>query len=298
MNSCKILKRRTLFYLYDKSEIYSFGYLIKKYGFYPRFLPMPVLTDHSAPNFLDKLNHNEIPENRIDFLTHTHLKSSLYKSIKKGRSYIMYPPFLYANKLYSKPLSKLEARWITIFPKHQKQIGHDTTENEYDFNSILKFIEYLKNSFGNTYIRVCLHCHDYQRGIHKVFEDKGVRVVTAGNSMDDNFAFNFLVILRTSKLIYGNQIGSIFLYATLFEIEYKLINSMPVLGLQGYVDRKYVSYLESGRSNLNLTFRQKLIDSFFPTEDSISRLRLSVVLWKNFLSVATLKTLKKKMLNV
>jgi hypothetical protein len=282
--------KKAKIFLYDNSEIYSFGRIIKTYGYYPRFLPMPVLSDHSGPNFADLLYWSEKVDYNVDFFTHTFDKAKLYTDTQRGKGYVMYPPFLWYFKRKKVYFESLNREYITFIPRHSvpDKVMKDYIENgfkssiptsDFDFDALI--LEMLNIKSKGEKIRICLHFHDINKGFHKYFIDKGIEVVTAGNSLDDKFVDRFLNILFTSKYMVGNDLGTAFLYSTLFGIPYKFSSSIPILQYEGRYDRIiYDKIIRFNLTNLSPEIKE-IVALFFNQKRAMSRLQTSFLLYRN-----------------
>ena len=294
--------KKAKLFLYDKSEIYSFGKIIKSYGFFPKILPNPVLTDHSGPNFADFLYWHEQVDYKLDFLTHTLEKAKHYSETQMGNGYAMYPPYLWYYKKNKANYDNLKKKYITYIPVHnlpeltiQNYIDHahkvskkrkvDIPNSKYDFEKLILEIKSLKTKN----VRVCLHSHDIKKGFHKYFLKHNIEVVSAGNSLDDNFVDRFFNILFTSKYMVGNQIGTAFLYSTLFKVEFKLTKTIPVINFEGKYDRIiYKKIKEKNLTNLSPQIIE-IVDLFFEKRKFLSRFQTACILYKNFFRFQNLK---------
>lgn len=298
----KEYNKKAKLFLYDKSEIYSFGKIIKSYGFYPKILPNPVLTDHSGPNFADFLYWNEQVDYKLDFLTHTLEKAKHYSETQKGNGYVMYPPYLWYYEKNKSKYENLKKEYITYIPVHDlpeqsiknyvkfshkisKKKKLDKPESKYDFEKLISEIKSLKTKN----VRVCLHYHDINKGFHKFFLKQDIEVVSAGNPLDDNFADRFLKILFTSKYMVGNQIGTAFLYSTIFNVRYKLTKNIPVINFEGKYDR--IIYEKMKKEGLNNLCPEvlEIVDLFFEKKHFLSRFHMAFILYKNLFRFQNLK---------
>ncbi len=289
-NYAKGYSKKAKIFLYDNSEIYSFGRIIKTYGFYPRWLPMPVLSDHSGPNFQEYLFWSEKSLYKVDFFTHTIEKAKLYTDTQRGRGFVMYPPFLWYYKRKKSYFDSLKREYITFIPQHSvpDQVikdylknGFDSVSTAADFEIEALILEMLKFKATGEKIRICLHVHDINRGLHKLFINRGIEVVTAGNSLDDCFVDRFLNILFTSKYMVGNELSTSFLYSTLFDIPYIFSSSVRILEPRDRYDKLILDkMINSNLTNLSSEIKE-IVALFFNERVAMSRFQTSLVLYRN-----------------
>lgn len=125
-------------WVYWTSELYSFGRHIRKYGFYPNFLPLAVYSDHSGPALDDKIYPHELDANAPIFLTHSRCRCENYKKLTGRKSYVMFSPAVFYRR--KNKIAKLNGAKGTIaFPVH-------TLPGYEEYFDAEKYIEQLKNA--------------------------------------------------------------------------------------------------------------------------------------------------------
>lgn len=270
----KYYKKRCLYFVFDRSEIYSFGRIIKTMGFYPRFLPLCLVTDHSGPNYAKTPFNYELDNRSQDFFTHTHEKGLIFERETNAKSYVIQNPFEWYYKKNQHRFSAVDKEFVTFFPVHHLP---SETKEIYDIRATIKLVQELEKNYGK--IRVCLHKHDIDKGIHIQYLKAGFSVVTAGNSLDDRFVDRFLEIILASKLVISNHIGSIFFYSHMFKREFVLLDD-GYIEVQSEIDRVIRDKLKLGFS-INDEVFEKEINKIYSKEKIISRRRICLVLYAN-----------------
>jgi len=185
------------------SEIYGFGNSIRNYGFYPKFLPLCIYTDHS-PAFCENPIQAQFIESKSKyFFFHSPenvIRWNNYQSSDKN-GYCLYSPFVFYRRV-NKIKKSNKAKGTIVFPAHSTE----SIENLQDFNKYIYYLKKLPKSFYP--IVICLHVNDIKKKKYKIFLKHNFKVVTAGDSTDQRFTKNFYNIIRNFKYASSNGIGS------------------------------------------------------------------------------------------
>lgn len=202
-------------WLYWSSELYSFGKYIRKYGYYPSFLPLAVYSDHSGPSFSDVPYFHEVETRAPVFLAHRKIKVKNYKNITKKRAYTLYSPSVFYRQLNSIEQEK-NAKGTICFPVHSlPNSGFEFNINKYCEDLRMLPLEYHP-------IKVCLHMHDINNGAFKKYQENGIEVLSAGNTSDYRFVERLYDIIRQAKYISSNNISTITFLAVEMRIPFFL----------------------------------------------------------------------------
>ena len=176
-------------WVYWTSELYSFGKYIRKFGYYPAFLPLTVYSDHSGPTFEEEPYKHELESGAPYFLTHSKKKSENYIVRTGKKSLVMFSPAVFYRRI-NKIRKSNNAIGTIAFPVH-------TLPNYDEIFDVEKYIEELINLPEKFQpVSVCLHMHDINKGRHKVFLDSNIPVYTAGNTSDIRFIERLYSIIK------------------------------------------------------------------------------------------------------
>lgn len=203
---------------YLTADMYGFGRYIAKYGYYPRWLPLCINTEH-GPGQVNQF----ITELKTDApvqLFHSPDSVKKWKLVSKKWCFSFMSPFVFYRKI-----SKLErsnsAKGTIAF------LGHTTICLE-DFADPQIYIDQLKQLPAKFHpVDVCLHMTDINKGIHKLFIANGINVLTAGNILDDNFIERFYSIIRNYKYSTSNYLGSYCYYCIEMGIPFFIYGQAP-----------------------------------------------------------------------
>ncbi len=205
---------------YWTAEIYGFGKQISKYGFYPYFLPLCVYTDH-GPGYYDALPIHELETNAPYILYHSKKSVDLWLGVKPQKAYCMLSPFVFFRQK-QKINKKQDANGTIVFPAH-------STPSIDDVSGYDKYIDDLKK-LGKEYwpIKVCMHMHDINKGLHEKFTASGFEVVTAGNTSSQDFIKKFYEIIVGFKYATSNIPGSYLYYCIDIGIPFFVYGEKPI----------------------------------------------------------------------
>lgn len=200
-------------WLYWCSELYSFGKYIRKYGYYPRFLPLAIYCDHSGPSFSDEPYLHEIETDAPVFLTHRKIKTENYISKTSKRAYTFMSPSVFYRR--SNNIIQVENPLGTVaFPVHSLP----SAIFQFDIEKYCKQLKNLPEEYHP--IRICLHMHDIVNESFRLYEKNGFEVVTAGNTSDYRFIERLYDIMKVSKHITSNDVGTITFLAVEMRISF------------------------------------------------------------------------------
>jgi hypothetical protein len=249
---------------YWTAEVYGFGRQIRKYGYYPLWLPLCINTDH-GPSGTGLIYDHDINSGSPVQFYHLPLNVQNWRSRFTRPCYVLYSPFVfYRRKNRVKQLPT--AKGTLVFPGH-------TTPDIDDISDTDKYIADLE-ALPEKYkpLSVCLHYHDINKGMHKLYLTKGYRVFSAGNPHDYNFIKNFYNILRNFKYSTSNLWMSCLFYSVEMGIPHFIYGNSPVLVNKG--DKN----IETGTYDLMSIPRIRMITEMFQGPlDTISPAQLELV---------------------
>jgi hypothetical protein len=279
------------------AEIYSFGVNIRSYGFYPKFLPLLIYTDHGPAMITENPAPHELNSKAFVQFYHNSQMVKKFKTISTKPCYTLYSPFVFYRRKNKVKINNNSAGTLA-FPAHST----GATENLMDWNIYIKQLKDLPEEFHP--ISVCLHMHDVNRGLHKIFMQNGFDVYTAGHADDDRFAERFYDILKKFKYSTSNIIGSYTYYAVEMGVSFFIYGEDPQY--YNHWDPnieigKYTSYKEDPKyifaKNLfkkitvNISEEQKkYVESSLGINDGISRFKMFLILYGCFFKYLFSKT--------
>lgn len=211
---------------YWTANIYGFGKWIRRYGYYPPCLPLCIFTDHGPGD--SGLSPYPLELNSSAPVQFYHTKSSVarWKDVSRKPCYILYSPFVFAR--HTLGIKRSNAAHGTIF-----FVAHSTStiREKKAVDAYHLELSALPERFSP--ITICLHIHDVRKGLDRKYLERGYRVVTAGDSLDQRFTERFYSLLRQHKYALSNLFGSYGLYATEMGIPFGLYGTPPEYHNQG-----------------------------------------------------------------
>lgn len=281
------------------AEIYSFGINIRAYGFYPKFLPLLVYTDHSPAMTTEIPAPHELNSKAFVQFYHDPKMVEKYKTISKKPCFNLYSPFVFYRRKNRIEINH-DAKGTIAFPAHST----GATENLMDWNIYIKQLKDLPEKFHP--ISICLHMHDVNRGLHKIFMQNGFDVYTAGHADDDRFAERFYDILKKFKYSTSNLIGSYTFYTVEMDIPFFVYGEHPKYynNWDPNIEKgKYESYKQAPKyiftENLfkeistTITKDQKFfVEDCLGLKSGVSRFKMFIILYGCFFKYCIIKFIK------
>lgn len=274
-------------------ELYSYGLLIREYGFFPKWLPIYIYHMH-GPGEVTMVHEHEI--NSGAYCMFVNNKNDEQKFINAGMSKCetMVHPFVFYRKKYNINQC-INAKGTIVYPAH-------SILNTEELTDIDKYIEQLKE-LPEKYkpLAICMHWVDIKKGKHKKYMDAGFPVYTAGNGNDIRYAEKFYDILKHFKYATSNTYGSyiyyavdmglpFFLYGDEIEYDNKADPGLPI----GKVKISFPKVLEISKMFSEITDtispeQKKEIDAGLGIHDGISRLKMANILYSAYFKKTTFK---------
>lgn len=278
-------------WVYWTSELYSFGKYIRKYGYYPPFLPLTVYSDHSGPVLEEEPYKHELECGAPYFLTHSKKKSENYIFRTGKKSLVMFSPSVFYRR--SNNINKSNnAKGTIAFPVH-------TLPNFDEIFDVEKYIEELINLPEKFQpVSVCLHMHDINKGRHNFFLDSNIGVYTAGNSSDVRFIERLYSIIKNFNYTTSNHLGTITFYSIEMGIPFFICGEKQIDINKDDNNLPIGLVIENNNSETDFFYEKLLLKNISDTidgevinyierklgiYDGLSRNRLALVLWKSFI---------------
>jgi hypothetical protein len=120
-----------------------------------------------------------------------------------------------------KILPSAEARGALFFVAHSTPLIDDLTDWQVFINDLKKLPEVFHP------IDICLHPVDVEKGLGKLFEEKGFKVLSADKVNSTRFLEHFYNNLKNYKYALSNLIGSYTFYAVEMGIPFSLYGEEP-----------------------------------------------------------------------
>ena len=276
---------------YWTANIYGFGKWIRRYGYYPPCLPLCIFTDHGPGDSGYSPYPLELNSSAPAQFYHTKSSVARWKDVSRKPCYILYSPFVFAR--HTLGIERNNSAHGTIF-----FVAHSTSsihENK-AVDAYHQELSALPERFAP--VTICLHIHDVRKGLDRKYLERGYRVVTAGDSLDQRFTERFYSLVRQHKYALSNLFGSYGLYATEMGIPFGLYGTPPEYYSQGDSNNEKGEYT----SYRNTPYYQRAIELFdgLPGEsvapeqvefshcylgmnDGITRSEMSRVLYKSLI---------------
>lgn len=292
---CKIdpLKQGYAPWIYWPMELYSHGKMIRRFACFPSFFPLIAYGVHSSGT---RGNHqvakHELETTAPVFFAFSKKTVEKYKKKTGKASYCMISPAVFYRRHKSIEQVKNHKGTIAFF-------SHSTPSIDM-LDSVLPYIEKLKELPKNYHpVTVCLHMHDINKGEHTLFQKHGFTVVTAGNTSSYSFIDNFYSLLQQFSYSTSSMIGAytglsiemdipFFTYGSLPRYENKKDLNLPYGEYKPYqnepIHRDWHERLKLEKFNgtIDPTLKKEVLTEL-GVYDSISRIKMSGILWKNFL---------------
>lgn len=277
--------------LFWTAEVYGFGKYIRKYGYYPRFLPLAVYTDHGPARLYDKPYKHELESSAPAMFYHAPESVETWRRFSNKPCYTLYSPFVFYRRS-NKIIQDKDVTGTIVFPNH-------TVPSMDEISDTQLYIDQLKNLPEKFQpISVCLHFCDIGIGRHKIYLKNNIPVYTAGN--DPNFFIErFYDILKKfkyasssqaiSSLFYSVEMGiPFFIYGNRDEKINKGDPNYPVGKFTAYEDDKFYQLVDKMFSGFECEITEekiKLVESTLGVYDGISRKKMAYVLYSSLVKL-------------
>lgn len=271
------------------AEIYGLGYIIREYGYYPKFLPLCINTDH-GPATLDYPIKLELDSYAPCQFYHSHYLVKKWKKLSKKACYVLYSPFVFFRKK-NNIVALPNAKGTIAFPAHTTR----TVEDKSDVEVYIKQLLDLPKEFQP--VSVCLYYDDIKKGKHKIFQKYKIPIYTAGFYFDQRFTERFYNILKNFKYATSNVLGSYLYYAVEMGIPFSIYGNREEIvnaGDPNLPPGKYELYQSSTRNQKILTLfkglntrvsaqQRSIIEEHLGLYDGVGRKEMSIILYTSFL---------------
>jgi len=275
-------------------EMYGFGSIFRQMGFYPSFLPFYITTQHGVSLWNHPQSHDLNSPYPIMFVFSKRWKY-LWKQFSKKPCFIICNPYIFYRRKNAINIKKNASGTVYYFSHSTKEI-----DMVIDINNLIAKLKKLPKKFHP--ITICFHFIDITKKYHNLFIKAGFNCVTAGHCDDPLFINRFYDILSSHKFSMSNVIGSYTFYSIEMGIPFSLYGNRPIyinkadssfpLGIwkrdnNGFSASIYNLFIDL---NTSINDNQKnVVISELGIDDSISRLKFSILLYWSFLSYSLKK---------
>lgn len=204
---------------YWTAEIYGFGKYIRRYGYYPSFLPLAIYNNHGI-EFIDaKPYKHELASDAPVMFYQSQDFVNIWKKFSKKPCYVIYSPFIFYRKKNNIQISDNASGTISFYSH-----STDAVDNILDPELYIKQLLNLPKEFQP--VSVCLHPTDVKKGIYKYFFKYNIPVYTAGGG-GRLFTERFYNILKNFSFATSNSVGSYLFYAVEMGIPFSIYGDRP-----------------------------------------------------------------------
>lgn len=182
---------------------------------------------------------------------------------KKKIGYEIGPYIYYAKSYYNdKEILELKeklGKTLLVFPSHSLECV-DICQS----NFLLEKIEELKNEYET--IMICMYYADIQKGLNKLYENRGYKIVTAGHRYDIYFLSRLKSIIMLADYTISNIFGTHTIYSTFLNKPHTIFTEeLKYQGNKEFIKKKVVKRaLEELAINDDIYVNQKkLIDKYY-----------------------------------
>lgn len=204
-----------------------------------------------------------------------HLTGTTNKPVYTIGPYISYADQLVSNEQLNRIREQL-GRTLLVFPSH----SHDEIVASFDQKELIGRILHLKKEGNFETALICLYWTDILAGRATMYEQAGMRVVTAGSRMDPTFLSRLRTLILISTHTASNSVGTHIGYSiALGRAHTILAQVVQHLEMRRNLDRAQETADDSVASRR--AERQTLQDAFtdYSPETSTKQIALCSALW-------------------
>lgn len=196
--------------IFGPNAFYGFDFIIKKYAGLPKDYPLKIVVPHGV-RLGDNMWEPEIKAPLPVTFTYDKRWKTIYQ--QTCRTYgikklvcLSASPFLYlADLLKNQPQPKREG--TIFFPAHSTH--HIVAKS--NFEAIADALSKIDDKYKP--VTVCVYWKDFNMGHHLPFQNKGMKIVSAGHMYDPYFLFRFYHLCSMHSYSASNALGSHLFYS-------------------------------------------------------------------------------------
>ena len=191
--------------LAGRNESYRHATILKKYAGIEQSRILNLAIEHGVCRYEKNLFIHDMIYHAPLIIRETTRRKYL-EEVWKKEVHIIGPYIAYAEPFYTEKRMCQEkeknGRTLLVFPAHSTAV----TQTQFNEDEFIKEIERLKSGFDT--VMVCLYYIDVQKGYVKFLENRGYKVVCAGNGNDVLFLSRLRTIIELSDAVMTNDEGS------------------------------------------------------------------------------------------
>lgn len=274
-----------------ESEKYGCGKYYRKYGFYPKWLPLRVLIPHS-PSQWDIAASNFINSDVRAFCFFSERLKNDFTSRTGKKSHIVLSPFVFYKNLMDIKANE-EATGSLFFYSHSTPWAEVAVDDKLILELFSDLPSYLLP------VSVCMHYMDIKLKRHLFYLENNIPVYTAGSWDSPFFIENFYEILRHFRFTLSNALGSYILFSTNYGIPSSIIgpkarivscsdsnfdSNLQQFGTKHKHEQEEMMYDLFSGIHLKVTDKQRdKVDLELGVNNHLSRLRFSYLLYTSLI---------------
>ncbi len=233
-----------------ETEYYGHGSTIRRWCFYPQFLPIRMKITH-GPTLMDVCAYhylNSKEKYHAFFSRRVTLDFQLKTKIKVGVTI----PSPIAMLKPNKDFRNIEKRDDLYFLAHSTEL----VEIAHPVDTIVEFLS--SEQHGGKKVGVMLHHVDVKKGLSKKFLDANIPTYCAGHNLNKNFLINFKEITSNYQNCVTNDVGSHVLYCYFLGLKVNFQSKLIPSVLSNH-DSNELSF-EKNNDNIFLTYCRSIFE--------------------------------------
>lgn len=188
-------------WLYWDSELYSQGMLLRALAGWPDWLPIPVNADHGAVSMMNFPPREQHAPSGVH-LTYSAVKYALAPPLEQCEIYLAPSPWVAWMEAAGAKV-RPDARGTLAYLPHS--LPGDTLSEDY----VDEYLDWLSGlGPDHSPVVISLHPHDVRDGLHHELIERGLRVVTAGDSIHPSFFLRWVAIAQHFRFATSATAGS------------------------------------------------------------------------------------------
>lgn len=232
------------------TEMYGAGVVLRRYGFYPKFLPLWVSATHSI-NLSDEPSGFELDPWFAYSLVYSDRFKSAIQDKGSSKAFKIMAPFAIYKRLYNITKSP-DVKGTIAFYDHSLSWADTVVDYDAYVESLLDLPIHMQP------VTVCLHYMDVQKNVHQELMRRGLQCVTIGHSSRPDFIETFYETVRHYKFAVSNNMSTALLYCCDLGIPSSVYGVSP---REFYFHRSYLDKLsESLRLSMPQDVRGQIDD--------------------------------------
>ncbi len=280
----------------SEESVYGLNTLLRDYCGYPYYLPLSCHYEHGIYIISKEPILTDLKTSKRLMLVTNKMRLQRWLEVSSIPSVICGSLFVHYRRK-NKIQKSLNAQGSVVFPSHST----DLIKADYKIDDFCG--EIIKLPLDYHPITICLHWHDFVKGLDVLYKKYGFEVVTAGSDYGNpGFAKNFYSILSEHNYAISNEPGSYAFYAVELGIPFFLIGSPAVRVNHGNdpnvphtytildweMGRKFYNIFNTGPIKKISDEQSKFVLNELGVDDCLTPKDLKMILLKNFWNDKTL----------